>query len=91
MWFYFDIMWPQTNQHSDERKEYEGQIMMLKTQLENEEIKRAMSNSEMEIQIQQLGQEKAELNRKVESKVKVQIIHSEMKINNFVVVYTYAI
>ncbi len=42
---------------------------MLKTQLENEEYKRAIANSDMEHRINLLGQEKAELSRDMHNKV----------------------
>ncbi len=51
------------------RTTYDTDLLVLKAQLENEEYKRAIANSDMEHKINLLGQEKAELNRDIQIKV----------------------
>ena len=59
----------QSNQATEQRQSYETELLVLKTQLENEEYKRAIASSDMEHKINVLGQEKAELNRDIDAKV----------------------
>ncbi|XP_064386914.1 uncharacterized protein LOC135335337 isoform X2 [Halichondria panicea] len=62
------VLEDQSNQATEQRQSYETELLVLKTQLENEEYKRAIASSDMEHKINVLGQEKAELNRDIDAK-----------------------